>query len=268
MPRLEPPPYNHCRWPAASLHTDAFVSAQGFVDNESTLRSIKWTLYEVNKTHTNSYVLDEEYSTNNSRRAEEAGSVDTVFDNSILGLTSGLWYKIKFTGKNGADLTTEVWSNIFSYDETPPDVTGGLATLCPPMSALRLDLRSRFDCGSWPTPLETANDLDRHQASTSLLKVPAGTHSRPALTLRTQSPYLSSRMQSSRVAHRHRPSHVLRAQVRWSGFVDLQSQVVRCELRIIDADHAEVCHEAHVPCNGAEQQIEMTGLNLQHTHAR
>ena len=153
------------------------------MDNESALRSIKWTLYEVNKTHSsNSYVLDEEYSTNNSRRAEQAGTIDTVFKNSALPLTSGSWYKIKFTGKNGANLTTEVWSNIFSYDETPPDVTGGLATLCPPTSALRLDLRKslRFDCGSWPTPLNA--DLDRHQASTSLLKVPAGTRSRPAFT--------------------------------------------------------------------------------------
>ena len=192
---------------AATLHADAFVSAQGFADDESTLRSIQWTLYEVNKTHTNknySYVLEEEYSTNNSRRAVQAGTVDTVFDNSLLGLTSGSWYKVKFTGKNGANLTTEVWSKIFSYDDTPPDVTGGLATLCPPTSALRLDLRSRFDCGSWPTDLDTVNDLDRHQASTSLVKVPAGTRSRPALTLPTQPPYLSSRMQSSRVAHRHR----------------------------------------------------------------
>ena len=159
------------------------------MDNESTLRSIKWTLYEVSKTRTkNSYVLDKEYSTDNSRRAEQARTVDTVFDNS---LTSGLWYKIKFTGKNGADLTTEVWSNIFSYDETPPDVTGGLATLCPPMSALRLDLRSRFNCGSWPTDLDTVNDLDRHQASTSLVKVPAGTRSRPAFTHPSQAPYIS-----------------------------------------------------------------------------
>ena len=65
-----------------------------------------------------------EYSTNDSRDAEQAGTIDTVFNNSILGLTSGSQYKVKFTGKNGADLTTEVWSNIFSYDETPPDVTG------------------------------------------------------------------------------------------------------------------------------------------------
>ena len=174
------------------MHTDAFVSAQGFADDESTLRSIQWTLYEVNKTHTkNSYVLDEEYSTNNSRRAEQAGTVDTVFDNSILGLTRGLWYKVKFTGKNGADLTTEVWSNIFSYDDTPPDVTGGLATLCPPTSALRLDLRSRFDCGSWSAGFSTANDSVRHQASTSLLKVPDRAHSRPTLTPLSQPPYFS-----------------------------------------------------------------------------
>ena len=124
-----------------------------------------------------------EYSTNDSRDAEQAGTVDTVFDNSILGLTSGSQYKVKFTGKNGANLFTEVWSKIFSYDDTPPDVTGGLATLCLPTSALRLDLRSRFNCGSWPTDLDPVNDLDRHQASTSLLKVPAGTRSRPALTL-------------------------------------------------------------------------------------
>ena len=138
----------------------------------------------MSKTDTNnSYVLEEEYSTNNSRHAGRAGTVDTVFDNSILGLTRGSWYKVMFTSKNGADLTTDVWSKVFSYDDTPPDVTGGLATLCPPTSALRLDLRSRFDCGSWPIPLNTANDFHRHQASTSLLKVPAGTHSRPALTL-------------------------------------------------------------------------------------
>ena len=57
--------------------------------------------------------------------------------------------------------------------------------------------------------------------------------------------------------------------MRWKGFVDPESQVVWCELRVIDlADHAEVWHEANVPCNGTEQQIEMTGLNLQHTHAR
>ena len=148
-----------------------------------------------------------EYSTNDSRDAEQAGTIDTVFNNSIPGLISGSQYKVKFTGKNGADLTTEVWSSIFSYDDTPPDVTDGLATLCPPTSALRLDLRSRFDCGSWPTDLDTGNDLDRHQASTSLVKVPAGTRSRPALTIPPQPPYyLSSRMHSSRVAHRHSPS--------------------------------------------------------------
>lgn len=64
-----------------------------------------------------------------------------------------------------------------------------------------------------------------------------------------------------------------RAQVRWKGFVDLDSQVVRCELRVIDvtdlADKKdEVLHEANVPCDGTEQQTEMTGLNLQHRHAR
>ena len=208
-----------------------------------------------------------EYSTNDSRDAEQAGTIDTVFNNSILGLTSGSQYKVKFTGKNGADLTTEVWSNIFSYDDTPP--TRGLATLCPPTSALRLDLRSHFDCGSWPTPLEPANDLDRHQASTSLLKVPASTHSRPALTPHPNLHTSRVRMQSSRAANRHGPPHVPRAQVRWKGFVDPESQVVWCELRAIDqADQSEVWHEANMPCDGTEQQIEMTGLNLQHTHLR
>ena len=165
MPRLEPAD-------AAILHTDAFVSAQGFVDNESTLRSISWALYTINKygVVASTSMHQSEFSTDNSRHAEQAGTVDTLFDSS---LTRGSQYKVKFTSKNGADLTTDVWSNIFSYDDTPPDVTGGLATLCPPTSALRLDLRSRFDCDSWPTPLKT--DLERHQASTSLLKVPAGT---------------------------------------------------------------------------------------------
>jgi hypothetical protein len=56
-------------------------------------------------------------------------------------------------------------------------------------------------------------------------------------------------------------------------FVDGESQVVRCELRVIDlADQLEVLHEANawanVTCDGTEQQIEMTGLNLQHGHAR
>ena len=155
------------------------------MDNQSTLRSISWALYnvDVHGVTASTSVYRFEYSTNNSRRAVQAGTVDTVFDNSILGLTRGSWYKVMFTSKNGADLTTDVWSKVFSYDDTPPDVTGGLATLCPPTSALRLDLRSRFDCGSWPIPLNTANDFHRHQASTSLLKVPAGTHSRPALTL-------------------------------------------------------------------------------------
>ena len=60
-----------------------------------------------------------------------------------------------------------------------------------------------------------------------------------------------------------------RAQVRWKGFVDPESQVVGCELRVIDlADHSKVWHEANVSCNSTEQQIEITGLNLQHTHAR
>ena len=60
-----------------------------------------------------------------------------------------------------------------------------------------------------------------------------------------------------------------RAQVRWKGFVDPESKVVRCELRVIDlADQLEVLHEANVTCDGTEQQIEMTGLNLQHRHAR
>jgi len=52
-------------------------------------------------------------------------------------------------------------------------------------------------------------------------------------------------------------------------FVDGESHVVRCELRVIDlADQLEVLHEANVTCDGTEQQIEMTGLNLQHGHAR
>ena len=182
MPRLEPPPYNHCRGGCCNLHADAFVSAQGFVDNESTLRSISWALHNVDTygVTANTSVHQSEYSTDNSRHAEQAGTVDTVFDNYILGLTRGSQYKVKFTGKNGANLTTEVWSKVFSYDDTSPDVTGGLATLCPPTSALRLDLRGRFDCGSWPTLL--SNDLNRHQASTSLLKVTAGAHSRPVRT--------------------------------------------------------------------------------------
>jgi hypothetical protein len=62
---------------------------------------------------------------------------------------------------------------------------------------------------------------------------------------------------------------VPRAQVRWEGFVDPESKVVRCKLRVIDlADQLKVWHEANVPCDGTEQQIEMTGLNLQHRHAR
>jgi hypothetical protein len=171
------------------LHTDdALVSAQGFVDNESTLRSISWALYNVNEYGATS--LDRfEYSTFDSRRAEQAGTVDTVFDSVLPGLIRGAWYKVKFIGKNGADLTTDVWSNIFSYDDSAPDVTRGLATLCPPTSALRLDLRSSFDCGSWPASMDA--DPDRHQASTSLLKVclPALTH---ALALSApQPPYLS-----------------------------------------------------------------------------
>ena len=61
--------------------------------------------------------------------------------------------------------------------------------------------------------------------------------------------------------------------MRWEGFVDPESKVVRCELRVIDvtdlADKKdEVLHEANVPCDGTEQQTEMTGLNLQHRHAR
>ena len=62
---------------------------------------------------------------------------------------------------------------------------------------------------------------------------------------------------------------MLRAQVRWTGFADTQSQVVWCELRVIDtANNQTVWHEANVPCDDTEQQIEMTGLNLQHTLAR
>ena len=146
------------------------------MDNESTLRSISWALYNVNDGATANTSLQQfEYFTNDSRRAEQAGTVDTVFDSNKL--KPGERYKVKFTGKNGANLiTTDVWSNIFSYDDSEPDVTRGLATLCPPTSALRLDLRSSFDCGPWPA--STNNDKDRHQASTSLLKVclPALTH--------------------------------------------------------------------------------------------
>ena len=163
------------------------------MDNESTLRSISWALYSVNENGvTASTSIGSEYptdNTDNSRRAEQAGTVDTVFDSVLPGLIRGAWYKVKFIGKNGADLTTDAWSNIFSYDDTKPDVTGGWATLCPPTSALRLDLRSSFDCGPWPA--STNNDPDRHQASTSLLKVclPALTH---ALALSApQPPYLS-----------------------------------------------------------------------------
>jgi len=170
------------------------------VDNESTLRSISWALYNVNEYGATS-LHRFEYSTFDSRRAEQAGTVDTVFDSVLPGLIRGAWYKVKFTGKNGADLTTDVWSNIFSYDDSAPDVTTrGLATLCPPTSALRLDLRSSFDCGPWPA--STNNDPDRHQASTSLLKVclPALTH---ALALSARSrPNLRTfraRIQSSRL---------------------------------------------------------------------
>lgn len=167
------------------------------MDNESTLRSISWALYNVNEYGATS--LDRfEYSTFDSRRAEQAGTVDTVFDSDKL--KPGERYKVKFTGKNGADLTTDIWSNIFSYDDSTPDVTRGLATLCPPTSALRLDLRSSFDCGSWPASMDA--DPDRHQASTSLLKVclPALTH---ALALSARSrPNLRTfraRIQSSRL---------------------------------------------------------------------
>ena len=53
--------------------------------------------------------------------------------------------------------------------------------------------------------------------------------------------------------------------MRWKGFVDTQSQVVLCELRVIDlADRTEVAHEGNLPCDGTEQQFEMTGLGLQH----
>ena len=172
------------------------------MDNESTLRSISWALYNVNEygATANTSLHRFEYFTNDSRRAEQAGTVDTVFDSVLPGLIRGAWYKVKFTGKNGADLTTDVWSNIFSYDDSAPDVTRGLATLCPPTSALRLDLRSSFDCGPWPA--STNNDPDRHQASTSLLKVclPALTH---ALALSARSrPNLRTfraRIQSSRL---------------------------------------------------------------------
>jgi hypothetical protein len=185
------------------LHTDdALVSAQGFVDNESTLRSISWALYTVDTygVTASTSMLESEYPTDNSRRAEQAGTVDTVFDAVLPGLIPGERYKVKFTGKNGADLTTDIWSNIFSYDDSTPDVTRGLATLCPPTSALRLDLRGHFECGSWPA--STNNDPDRHQASTSLLKVclPALTH---ALALSARSrPNLRTfraRIQSSRL---------------------------------------------------------------------
>ena len=161
------------------------------MDNESTLRSISWALYIVDKYGvTESTSIGSEYptdNTDNSRRAEQAGTVDTVFNSDKL--KPGIQYKVKFTGKNGADRTTDAWSNIFSYDDTKPVVTGGWATLCPPTSALRLDLRSSFDCGSWPASMDA--DPDRHQASTSLLKVclPALTH---ALALSApQPPYLS-----------------------------------------------------------------------------
>tara|TARA_B100000795_G_scaffold104264_1_gene76930 strand:+ start:20 stop:577 length:558 start_codon:yes stop_codon:yes gene_type:complete len=178
---------------AAATCTLTRLPAQGFADNQSTLRSISWALYnvDVHGVTASTSVHRFEYSTNNSRRAVQAGTVDTVFDNSILGLTRGSQYKVKFTSRNGADLTTDVWSKVFSYDDTPPDVTGGLATLCPPTSALRLDLRSRFDCGSWPIPLNTANDFHRHQASTSLLKVPAGTHTHDLLSPSSQPSYTS-----------------------------------------------------------------------------
>ena len=172
------------------------------MDNESTLRSISWALYNVSEygATANTSLHRFEYFTNDSRRAEQAGTVDTVFDSVLPGLIRGAWYKVKFIGKNGADLTTDVWSNIFSYDDSAPDVTRGLATLCPPTSALRLDLRSSFDCGSWPASMDA--DPDRHQASTSLLKVclPALTH---ALALSARSrPNLRTfraRIQSSRL---------------------------------------------------------------------
>ena len=149
-------------------------SAQGFGDHESTLRSISWALYNVDKhgVTASTSVQQSELTTNDSRRAEQAGTVDTVFSSSTHRVTSGSWYKVKFTGKNGAGLTTDVWSSVFSYDDTPPDLTGGLATLCPPTGALRLDLRGYYNCGMWPDHSSLKKDLDRHQASTSLLKVP------------------------------------------------------------------------------------------------
>ena len=160
------------------MHTDsALFSAQGFRDNESTLRSIGWELHEVNEhgVTAKTSVLSE-LTTDNSRLAEQSGTVNTVFNDAVYRFTAGKLYKVKFTGENGAGLATDVWSNLFSYDDTPPDLTGGLATLCPPTGALRLDLRGTSGCGLAPNPPWDTTDLHRHQSSTSLLKVHAGAH--------------------------------------------------------------------------------------------
>ena len=200
-----------------------------------------------------------EHSTNDSRRAEQAGTLDTVF-NIQTTVSRGSWYKIMFTGKNGANLTTDVWSSVFSYDDTAP--YDGLATLCPPTGALRLDLRGTSGCGLGPNPPWDTTDL--HQASTSLLKVHAGAHPTPLHLPCKQSPIY-------RAAHRRHPSLSVahsRVQVRWKGFVDPESQVVLCELRVIDqADQTEVAHEGNLPCDGTKQRFEMTALSLQHRHA-
>ena len=144
----------------------------GFGDGESTLRSIEWTLYEVSKADVSQleYKAAEVYATAHSRQAEAAGTVDTSFEDSLYGsLRRGLWYKLKLTAKNGADLTSEMWTTIFSFDDTTPDTTDAWATLCPPTGALRVDLRTEMDCATWPSV--ATQDVDRWQYNTSLLMV-------------------------------------------------------------------------------------------------
>ena len=199
--------------------------APGFVDAESTVRSLKWMLYEVNpNSGARTYRDAKTFATSESRALIAAGRVVADFASSTYGaLLHGVWYQVQLVAIDGAEHEAGQWSVKFSYDRTPPDVTGALATLCPESGALHLAMRSAMKCDTWPAS-RLADVLRRDQAATDQLTV------------------------------RWKGITDVESGVVWCALdvIDTTTDSV-------------VRHEPSIPCAGTAQTYTISGLELEHT---